>query len=77
MSDNSLLIEAIELGGQSWSAGQFQRRMHVGFATAARLLDRMEELGVVGPPQVGGRREVLMGSDEAAKVVAELRGEAS
>ena len=36
-----------------------QRRMSVGYAKAARIMDALEELGVVGPYQGGEPREVL------------------
>ncbi len=42
------------------SASLLQRRLHIGYARAARLLDQLEENGVVGPAEGGGRsREVL------------------
>ena len=40
-----------------------QRRMNIGYAHAARLLDALEELGVVGPFNGADPREVLP-SDE-------------
>lgn len=46
------------------SASLLQRRLRVGYPRAARLMDELEELGVVGRAQGGGRaREVLI-SDE-------------
>lgn len=36
-----------------------QRRMNIGFARATRLIDALEELGVIGPDNGGGPREVL------------------
>jgi S-DNA-T family DNA segregation ATPase FtsK/SpoIIIE len=37
-----------------------QRRMRIGYTRAARLVDSMEEQGIVGPPAPGtGVREVL------------------
>ena len=37
-----------------------QRRMHIGYPRAARLIDDLEQLGVVGPAEKGGRtRKVL------------------
>lgn len=68
-----MLIEAIELVVNSGSAAQFQRKMRVGFVTAAGLLIRMEELGVVGPQPSGGRREVLLKPDDLPGLLAELR----
>jgi len=43
------------------SASLLQRKLRIGFPRAARLLDQLEEMGVVGPSQGGGRdREVLI-----------------
>jgi S-DNA-T family DNA segregation ATPase FtsK/SpoIIIE len=37
-----------------------QRRMRIGYPRASRLIDEMEERGVVGPAERGGRpRQVL------------------
>ena len=41
------------------TVGLLQRRMSVGYAKAARLLDALEELGVVGPFNGADAREVL------------------
>lgn len=47
------------------SASLLQRRLRIGYPRAARLLDQLEEMGVVGPPQGAGReREVLLEEDE-------------
>ncbi len=75
MSDNTMLIEAIELVVNSGSAARFQRRMHVGFATASKLLYAMEDLGVVGPQPAKGARDVLVKPDAAAELVAGLRSQ--
>jgi S-DNA-T family DNA segregation ATPase FtsK/SpoIIIE len=46
---------------QRASASMLQRRLNIGFPRAARLLDQLEEMGVVGPAVGGGRdREVLI-----------------
>jgi S-DNA-T family DNA segregation ATPase FtsK/SpoIIIE len=64
---DEILEEAIELvkrTGQA-SASMLQRRLRVGYPRAARLMDELEELGVVGRAQAGGRsREVLIRDDE-------------
>ena len=50
---------------QRASASMLQRRLRIGYPRAARLIDELEELGVVGPSQGGGReREVLTGPDD-------------
>lgn len=41
------------------TTGLLQRRMNIGYAKAARIIDRLEELGVVGPFNGGEPREVL------------------
>jgi S-DNA-T family DNA segregation ATPase FtsK/SpoIIIE len=47
------------------SASLLQRRLRIGYPRAARLLDELEEMGIVGPAQGGGReREVLVSPDE-------------
>ena len=50
---------------QRASASLLQRRLRIGYPRAARLMDELEELGVVGPGQGGGReREVLLEPDD-------------
>ncbi|HAX69892.1 MAG TPA: hypothetical protein DCY14_09815, partial [Anaerolineae bacterium] len=50
---------------QRASASMLQRRLRIGYPRAARLLDQLEEMGVVGPSQGGGKeREVLIGEDD-------------
>ena len=41
------------------SASLLQRRMKVGYARAARLLDEMEEAGIVGPADGAKPRELF------------------
>jgi hypothetical protein len=42
------------------SATLLQRRLRVGYARAARLLDILEEMGVVGPADGSRARDVLI-----------------
>ncbi|MGW8224171.1 MAG: DNA translocase FtsK [Anaerolineales bacterium] len=50
---------------QRASASMLQRRLRIGYPRAARLIDELEDLGVVGSSQGGGReREVLLGPDD-------------
>jgi DNA segregation ATPase FtsK/SpoIIIE, S-DNA-T family len=65
--DDALLNQAVEVVRQSQraSASLIQRRLRIGYPRAARLLDQLEEMGVVGPSQGGGKeREVLVERDE-------------
>ena len=61
--DDGLVEQAVSIvrSTQRASASLLQRRLRVGYPRAARLLDQLEEMGVVGPSQGGGReREVLV-----------------
>jgi S-DNA-T family DNA segregation ATPase FtsK/SpoIIIE len=42
-----------------------QRRLRVGYPRAARLVDELEAMGVIGPSEGGGRdRDVLIDPEE-------------
>ena len=45
------------------SASLLQRRLRVGYARAARLLDLLEEQGIIGPADGAKPREILTGLD--------------
>jgi S-DNA-T family DNA segregation ATPase FtsK/SpoIIIE len=58
--DDELLADAIETvrnAGKA-SASLLQRRLRVGYARAARLLDILEEKGIIGPGEGAKPREV-------------------
>jgi S-DNA-T family DNA segregation ATPase FtsK/SpoIIIE len=63
---DEILEEAIDLvkrRGEA-SASMLQRALRIGYPRAARLMDELEELGIVGRPQSGGKmREVLIDPD--------------
>ena len=68
--DDELLQEAIALVRRtgSASASLLQRRLRIGHPRAARLMQTMEEMGIIGPPEAAGRtRRVIIG-DEAEHV---------
>ena len=47
------------------SASMLQRRLRIGYPRAARLIDELEDLGVIGPAVGGGReREVLIEEED-------------
>lgn len=61
--DEGLIEKATMIVRQSQraSASMLQRRLRIGYPRAARLLDQLEEKGVVGPSQGGGKeRDVLL-----------------
>ncbi len=64
---DAMVEKAIEIVrySQRASASMLQRRLRIGYPRAARLIDQLEELGVVGPSMGPGReREVLMSPDD-------------
>ncbi len=64
---DGLVERAIEIVRQEQraSASMLQRRLRIGYPRAARLVDELEELGVIGPATSGGReREVLIEREE-------------
>lgn len=60
--EDTLYEEAVEVVGIAGkaSASLLQRRLKVGYARAARLLDIMEERGIIGPGEGAKPREVYM-----------------
>ncbi len=46
------------------SASFLQRRLKVGYARAARLLDELEEAGIIGPGEGAKPREILVTETE-------------
>lgn len=55
----SAAIECVIEAGQA-STSYLQRRLKLGYARAARLIDEMEEMGIVGPFEGSKPRQVLM-----------------
>jgi S-DNA-T family DNA segregation ATPase FtsK/SpoIIIE len=57
-------IAVVKTAGKA-STSLLQRRLRVGFPRAARLIDELEERGVVGPPVGSGKdRELLIENDD-------------
>ena len=66
--DDPLIWEAahIVVESQLGSTSGLQRRLKVGYARAGRIMDMLEEKGVVGPPDGSKPREVLLDEEGLA-----------
>jgi S-DNA-T family DNA segregation ATPase FtsK/SpoIIIE len=76
--DDPMYEQAARLvvGSRKASASYIQRKLRLGYARSARLLDMMEQEGVVGPSQGSRGREVLVPPDYFSEVDAtRQRGE--
>jgi S-DNA-T family DNA segregation ATPase FtsK/SpoIIIE len=49
------------------STSYIQRRLQIGYNRAASLMERMEKEGVVGQANHAGKREILMGEEDAER----------
>ncbi len=60
--EDELVNQAVEVIRQTRraSTSSLQRRLRIGYNRAARLMDQLEEQGIIGPPQGSEPREILI-----------------
>lgn len=70
--DDPLMWEAAHIVVESGlgSTSGLQRRLKVGYARAGRIMDMLEEKGIVGPPDGSKPREVLLDAEGLAELEA-------
>jgi S-DNA-T family DNA segregation ATPase FtsK/SpoIIIE len=63
--DDEILTQAVEVIRETHrcSTSSLQRRLRIGYTRAARLVDILEERGIVGPPRGSEPREILIDLD--------------
>jgi S-DNA-T family DNA segregation ATPase FtsK/SpoIIIE len=68
-AEDNLLEKAIEIvrSTNRASVSLLQRRLRIGYSRAARLIDLLEERGIVGPDPGGGRARQVLQQDDASE----------
>lgn len=71
-NDDPLLWEAADVivSAGFGSTSNIQRRLKVGYARAGRIMDQLEEKGIVGPANGSKPREVLVDTLELETIKA-------
>jgi len=74
--DHHLLAEAAELVvvSQLGSISMLQRKLHIGYTKAARIMDRLHDHGIVGPADGSRPRPVLATFDQVPELLAKHTG---
>ncbi|NLU50733.1 MAG: DNA translocase FtsK [Syntrophomonadaceae bacterium] len=71
--EDELFWEAVKvfMDNEKASVSLLQRRLRVGYARAARLVDMMEERGIISPPDNNKKREILISEEQFEKLYSE------
>ena len=71
-----LLLDAAKIfvSARQASATLLQRKLKVGFARAARIMDELEKLGIIGPPEGSKPRKVLKTEEEIIEMFKNKEG---
>lgn len=74
--DDELFWEAVKIfvDTQKASVSLLQRKLRIGYSRAARLVDLMEERGIISPPDINKKREILIDEHQLDRLLnPELR----
>jgi S-DNA-T family DNA segregation ATPase FtsK/SpoIIIE len=65
-ADDELIDQAISIIVQTGQASTsfLQRKLKLGFSRASRIMDEIEEMGIIGPQEGSKPREVLISQQE-------------
>jgi S-DNA-T family DNA segregation ATPase FtsK/SpoIIIE len=68
--DDPLIEEAVNiiLGTGIASASRLQRQLRIGFTRAARIIDTLEQMGIVGPQEGSKPREILADEEKVSEI---------
>ena len=71
--DDPLIEEAVDLILETGiaSASRLQRQLRIGFTRAARIIDTLEQMGIVGPQEGSKPREILVDEVKASEIFEE------
>lgn len=74
-SDEDLIAQAAAMAQslERISISLMQRKLGIGYPRAARLMDQLEERGVVGPDEGGGKPRLVRKQEEKAKIKGKKR----
>ncbi|MPN00795.1 DNA translocase SpoIIIE [bioreactor metagenome] len=70
-AEDEMFMPAVEIAVETGnvSASMLQRRLKLGYARAARLVDEMQDRGIVGPPDGSKPRQALISRSEWQEMV--------
>ena len=57
------------------STSLIQRKLRLGYGRAARIIDELEEMKIIGPPNGSRPRKVLVSMDQCRQIFEEGDGE--
>jgi S-DNA-T family DNA segregation ATPase FtsK/SpoIIIE len=75
-AEDEMFMPAVEIAVEAGnvSASMLQRRLKLGYARAARLVDEMQDRGIVGPPDGSKPRQALISRSEWQEMVMRKSG---